>query len=215
MAKRDQVPKDIQAHQAIKRLMFDRRLAPGQKIIFRDLEETLGMSKTPITSALVRLELEGLVVSVKNRGYFVKELAEDEIHQLYEMRIKLEQVAIDLAIANYQEEDLVKWRELLNKYKAHQDVSYDNVRFQLDVDLHAHLAKMGRNVYLTKIIDQFFVSTWAVLQTAYLAGRIGQFSNDHERLFKAVRDRESQKAKDLTEIHHQAAMEAALLAVRR
>lgn len=213
MSKRDHIPKDLQAQEAIKKLMFARRLVPGQKIIYRDLEESLGMSKTPITNALVRLEQDGLVVSRPNRGYFVKELTREEIRQLYEMRIKLEEVAIDLAIENQREEDLQRWRELLDRYSRHQDVTYDYDRFQMDVDLHAHLAEMGRNVFLTKTLNQFFLSTWAILQTGYLARLIDRFDHEHEMLFQAVRDRQVAKAKKITRVHHLAAMEMALEAV--
>ncbi len=213
LGKRDHIPKDIQAQEAIKKLMFARRLVPGQKIVYRDLEESLGMSKTPITNALVRLEQEGLVVSRPNRGYFVKELAREEIRQLYEMRIKLEEVAIDLAIANQRDGDLRRWRVLLDRYNRHQDMTYDYDRFQMDVDLHAHLAEMGRNLFLTKALNQFFLSTWAILQTGYLARLIDRFSTEHELLFEAVRDRQGAKAKKITRVHHLAAMEMALQGV--
>lgn len=53
--------KEDEAYLAIKKNIIARTFAPSQKIIFRDLEERLGMSKTPITSALARLEQEGFL----------------------------------------------------------------------------------------------------------------------------------------------------------
>ncbi len=215
MPKRDKIPKDLQALEKIKGLMFSRRLIPGQKLIFRDLEEALGMSKTPITNALVRLEQEGLVVSKKNRGFFVKELNEDEIHQMYQMRIKLEEISVDLAIDNHDEHDLIEWRSFVDKYKSHHNGMYDAVRHQLDIDLHSQLARMGRNVFLSKIVNQFFLGSWAVLQTFFLARLIDQFAEDHELLFEAVKSGKRAEAKKILRRHHRAAMEMALEAVKR
>ena len=215
MAKRDSVPKDLQALEGIKELMFERRLNPGQKLIYRDLEEALGMSKTPITNALVRLEEEGLVISKPNRGYFVKELNSDEIRQMYQMRIKLEEISVDLAIDNHDPQDLVEWRQHLNRYKNDENGTYDFMRFQHDIELHAHLARMGKNSYLNKMVNQFFLSTWAILQTAHLSRLIDQFTNDHEQLFEAVKNRKRADAKRIIKRHHQAAMTMALESARR
>ena len=92
MEERGTLSKDLLALQGVKELMFGRRLSPGQKIIYRDLEEMLGMSKTPIINALVRLEHEGLVISKKNRGFFVRELSATEVHQMYDLREKMEAI---------------------------------------------------------------------------------------------------------------------------
>lgn len=67
--------KNIEAYQSIKQLIVNQRLSPGQKLIYRDLEEILGMSKTLIINGLMRLEQEGFVVSKKNRGFFMKEVS--------------------------------------------------------------------------------------------------------------------------------------------
>lgn len=214
MDKRVTLPKDLQALEELKRLMFSRRLIPGQKLIYRDLEDILGMSKTPITQALARLEQEGLVVSKQNRGYFVKELSEDEIVQMYRLRIKLEEISVDFAIDNHSESDLVEWRKYIDAYKNYPNGVYDHIRFQMDIDLHAHMSEMGKNIFLTKIISQFFCSTWAVLQVYYLSTLVEKFAEDHERLFELVASRKREEAKEVIRYHHDAALGMALQGVR-
>ena len=85
MKKQSSLSKDAQAYHLIKEALFDRKLSPGLKIIYRDLEEMFGMSKTPIINALVRMEQEGLVVSHRNRGFYVRELKAREIVQMYDL----------------------------------------------------------------------------------------------------------------------------------
>ncbi len=64
--------KNHEAYKAIKDLIFNGQLFPGQRIIYRDLEEKLKMSKTPIINALMMLERDDLVVSKKNRGFCIQ-----------------------------------------------------------------------------------------------------------------------------------------------
>ena len=69
--------KEMQAYLGIKNLIFERVINPGQKVIYRDLEEMLGMSKTPIINAFARLEQESGVEDKRKRSeayFFVAEM---------------------------------------------------------------------------------------------------------------------------------------------
>ena len=86
-----------EAYQAIKELFYHQQLFPGQKIIYRDLEEKLGMSKTPIINGLIKLEQEGLVVSQKNRGFYIKDVSLEDVEWVYDLKQKLEEISVDYA----------------------------------------------------------------------------------------------------------------------
>jgi DNA-binding GntR family transcriptional regulator len=68
-------------------------LAPGSRINEPDVAERLGVSRVPVREALRGLESSGLVVSRKNAGVFVRELAAGEISKLYEFRAVLDAYA--------------------------------------------------------------------------------------------------------------------------
>ncbi|MBL0140746.1 MAG: FCD domain-containing protein [Betaproteobacteria bacterium] len=61
-------------------------LAPGSRINEPDVAGRLGVSRVPVREALRELEATGLVVSRKNAGVFVRELAPGEVTDLYELR---------------------------------------------------------------------------------------------------------------------------------
>jgi DNA-binding GntR family transcriptional regulator len=110
------ISRNVEAYEAIKELLVSRKLFPGQKIIYRDLEAKLGMSKTPIINGLIKLEQEGLVVSERNRGFYVRDVSPDDAEQIFDLRQKLEEISINYAISNYEKEDLELLKEKLIAY---------------------------------------------------------------------------------------------------
>ena len=72
------------------------RLAPGSRLIERELTDMLGVSRTVVREALRQLESEGLVAIVPHRGPVVRELSLDEATDLYSIRAVLEGFAARL-----------------------------------------------------------------------------------------------------------------------
>jgi DNA-binding GntR family transcriptional regulator len=56
---------------------------PGQRILEKALAERLGISRTPIREALLRLEIEGVVVCTSRRSYNVRVLTVEDVRQIY------------------------------------------------------------------------------------------------------------------------------------
>lgn len=86
------------AHLQIKEVVYRRlvraivelRLEPGVQLRERQLAEQMGVSKTPIREALVRLEKEGLVTVTPYRSAIVRGYAHADIREIYELRELLE-----------------------------------------------------------------------------------------------------------------------------
>lgn len=89
----------------LKNMVFNQRIIPGQKLIYRELSMLLNMSTTPVQLALARLEQEGFVELVPNVGYFVKKIVPKEVEDLFDVRQNLEVHAVKLAIINQTEEE--------------------------------------------------------------------------------------------------------------
>ncbi len=79
-----------QAYEALKELILSGELPPGAFLSERSLAARLGMSKTPIRTALARLEMERLVTISPQQGIVVRGLTLDEINDHYDLRIALE-----------------------------------------------------------------------------------------------------------------------------
>lgn len=81
-------------------------LKPGERLMEIALAERLGVSRTPIREAMRKLEQEGLVVMIPRRGAQVANITEKDLNDVLEVRIALENVAIEKACARMTEEEM-------------------------------------------------------------------------------------------------------------
>ncbi len=81
----------------LRELIVGGEIKPGSRIAELALVERLGASRTPIRTALVRLQEEGLLEALPNGGFAVKDFSEADIHDAIEVRGTLEGLAARLA----------------------------------------------------------------------------------------------------------------------
>jgi GntR family transcriptional regulator, trigonelline degradation regulator len=84
----------------LRQAIVDRRLAPGQRLIERELVELTGVSRTSIREALRELAAEGLVTAIPNKGTVVTSVSAEEARQLYQVRSVLEGLGGRLFVEN-------------------------------------------------------------------------------------------------------------------
>ena len=82
--------------QSVRRMILDGSLAPG-RVNEVHLAAALGVSRTPLREALMRLVSEGALTSIARRGFFVAALSVEEVEQLYPIRAILDPAALRLA----------------------------------------------------------------------------------------------------------------------
>jgi DNA-binding GntR family transcriptional regulator len=193
--------RNYDAYQAIKDLILSNRLFPGQKIIYRELEEKLKMSKTPIINALVMLEKDQLVVSQKNRGFYIREVNRKEAEQIYDLRHRLEEMAIGYAIENHTKKDLDILKEKLDAYNDYISDLYDQKRLALDTAFHLQITIMGKNPFLHRIMEQFYENIYFMLRVIFLSPYVERFKNDHELLFRAIAEGDVDEARKVLKLH--------------
>jgi DNA-binding GntR family transcriptional regulator len=78
----------------VRQEILEFRLLPGQRLIERELMEQLGVSRATVREVVVRLESEGLVTAVPQRGAIVTILTVAEAADIYEVRVALEVLAV-------------------------------------------------------------------------------------------------------------------------
>jgi len=86
------------AYRAMRAKILDNVWAPGHRALEQELALELGMSRTPVREALIRLQEEGLVEVVPRHGMSVLPVSADDMRDIYEMLTALESTAAELAV---------------------------------------------------------------------------------------------------------------------
>lgn len=90
-------PQSVRAQRELRALILAGELVPGARIAEVALVERIGVSRTPIRAALLRLEQEGLLQALPGGGYAVRVFSEREVADAIELRGTLEGLAARLA----------------------------------------------------------------------------------------------------------------------
>lgn len=94
------------AYDQIRRAIVEGRYKPGQRLIEQRIGEEFELSRTPVREALRRLEAEGLVESVPNRGAVVRDVSLADVSDLYGLRARLEAYAAELAAERIEPDEV-------------------------------------------------------------------------------------------------------------
>jgi DNA-binding GntR family transcriptional regulator len=109
--------------------------ARGDKLKQADIAAELGVSITPVREALQMLEAEGYVQGLAHKGVLVPELVAERQHELFDLRLNLEQELTLHAIRNMTKTDLKLIQSIqkqLNEAIQHKDINAvrtENYRF--------------------------------------------------------------------------------------
>jgi DNA-binding GntR family transcriptional regulator len=111
-------------------------LRPGDRIRQEEVAERFGASRLPVREALRILEAEGLTEHETHKGARVPRLSQHEVEVIYQMRERLEPLALVESIAALTEDDVARIEELQHLIEAEGD-GIDVARFlELDRDFH-------------------------------------------------------------------------------
>ncbi len=212
----------------LRELILGGEIEAGERMSELLLVERLGVSRTPIRAALMRLEQEGLLRALASGGFVVNAFDERDIHAAIEIRGALEGLAARLAAergtAPADLDDLKHCLSGLDQLVFEGGLTLDsfsayvvlNERFhRIVVDLadSALLAReIARAVNLPFASASAFVMVQARLPEAQVMFTVAQ---DHHRcIVRAIEAREGQRAEALMREHARLARRNLELALR-
>jgi DNA-binding GntR family transcriptional regulator len=179
-----------QAYAELKEMIQRGVFPPNSFLSERKLVEHLGMSKTPIRSALEQLEAQGLVAVSPQQGIVVRELSAHEITDLFDTRTAVEPFVVSrLAGRGLAPEQAARIEENLREQHAAAAAGDALAATRLDIEFHTLLAQFldNREIlgWLTRCFDKLHRSILRVNRLA--AGRLPKSYQDHAGIAAAVR----------------------------
>jgi len=128
--------------------ILDGRLRLGENLSENTLAADLGISKTPVREALLRLKMDRLVDVLPQRGSYVFQLSLEEIGMVSELREVLEVAAAAAAMQRNQQELVNRLRVIVKEMRKAHAVSDKVVYATLDGRLHQTIIDLCGNTYI-------------------------------------------------------------------
>jgi DNA-binding GntR family transcriptional regulator len=180
----------------------DGDLAPGQRIIELDVSRDLGVSRSPIREALLRLVEEGLVTILPYRGAVVAPLLRERLQELLEFRLVLERFAVERMIERAEDLTIANVRERARAIGS--AVLSGNLNDAVEADLETHRAIIGSsgNELVKKAYEGLLAQFRRYIRlTSSHYERVGDLADEHEAILEAVSKRDVATARALMDAH--------------
>lgn len=155
---------------------------PGMNLVEQDIAKELGLSRTPVREALLRLKLEGLVKIIPRGGIYVEEANVQTIRDVTEVRLVLEECLVRLAVERCPATLLDEFESWLKVLEPAWHRLPPRQWLERDDEFHQFLYRAGRNQTLANhltLLRRKSVLFWSQLGERHnsLEGIIDDFRN--------------------------------------
>lgn len=162
------------------------RLRPGQLLQERELVARLGVSKSPIRDALLKLEERGLIEVLPRKGYRVRQIDINDVRDMYGLRHILERECISLMMDTASAEVLDGLEAFVEAPSSPDLSAWIDYNRAFHSYIAAHCGNARLAVIATEIIEQFDRLTYvSVTSSADLS--LEEFVGEHREIIAAIR----------------------------
>ncbi len=189
-------------YRKLKTAIRKKYIKQGSQLVEVALAQQLGVSRTPVRSAIKRLEAEGLVNSIPNRGAFVITPTQKEIEETFLVRAQLEIMATRLTATNITTKQIKELRQLIEVETAVFDEADIDGYWQANDKLHLKIAEFSGNRVLCSYIKDLLDRTriYLILYDPFYKLDYNP-TTEHEAIVEAIADNDPERACAAVQAH--------------
>jgi DNA-binding GntR family transcriptional regulator len=184
-------------------------IAPGTRLVMRDVANEYDASDIPVREALRMLERDGLVETTPYRGARVTTLTAKEVEETYFIRSHLESIATGLAAERITDAELAQLDVLMQRMQAAVD-AHDGPRFsEINQEFHRTIvASCGNDMLREMTMDIWQRHSGFQRVFRMVPDRPARSQREHEGIMAALRAHDPERAARLALLHKQSVGES-------
>jgi len=187
---------------SIRDAIIEQRLAPGTRVSEAKIAAQLGVSKTPVREAMLRLVQIGLLENTGNRGTRVPEPSLERLRAAYQLREGLEAQSARLSSASRTDEEVAELAVVAASCLREAELGNETGFQNLDRHFHFRLAELTHNPLVAEHVTSSYDLTSALrMRDAPTYGFMVGCAKQHLMIAEAVRDRKPDDADRLMREH--------------
>lgn len=189
-------------YEEIKSAIIAERLKPGQQLNERKLAEELGISRTPVREAIQMLESEGWVKTEPWKGTYVLDITEQDIEEVFQLRMSLETLVIELIIQKIDQKEINRLDEFVKQQVDYCKEYRADEFIRTDRDFHMYLADLTGNRRLIQILNNLSDMMRRLgIKAIKTQERYKETIEEHKNIVKGLKEKNLLKAKEAM-MHH-------------
>ncbi|KRF22768.1 GntR family transcriptional regulator [Phycicoccus sp. Soil802] len=142
-------------HRRVRDAIVDGTLGPGEQLRDQELAAWLGVSRTPVREALLRLQQAGLVASLPGRSTTVASLDTRAARDAQAVVAQMHRLAVHDAVGQLTADDLARMRAANARFRAALEAGDAEGALAADDELHGIPVAAAGNAALAAVLDQF------------------------------------------------------------
>lgn len=177
-------------------------LKPREHLVELHLSKKLGVSRFWIRDALKVLETKGLIKVIPYKGAVVCDLDENEIEDIFEVRIELDVLATRKAAQNVQQEDIVVLKRIADQFEKSTKAKDFSRMISSNEDFHHYIYELSRNPTLVQMIRQLATRGHILRYHAWSSPDVlNRIQTEHRLFIKGLKERDLELLEDLAKRH--------------
>lgn len=195
---------------SLRRLILQGEFGPGERLTGARLCKLMGVSRTPVRAALVRLEAEGLVESTGGQSARVRALTTSEVEHGYDVAAGLEGMLVYRLAAEGTEEQFREISDAVAEMERAEASGDKRAWVAGDMRFHLLLAEYGNNPLLSLMMKRVntiigrlrFLTLHVIPQGAQMS------AHEHRAVSDAMFGRDGERARQVHQAHWERVREA-------
>ena len=191
---------DIVCKDVYKRILSG-KLGPGQKITETAIARFQGISRGPVREAMKKLAEDGLITLVPRSGCYVWKYSQEEVMEIYDIRKRLESLAMEYAFDKFDRKKLEALREKFQKCILLEDTKFAREELKLDSQFHTLIYETAGGDNLQDMLAKLHAKTQIFRTREVQASRAQLALEHHTAILDAILDGKKKQAIKLLESH--------------
>jgi DNA-binding GntR family transcriptional regulator len=188
--------------EALKRLIEDGELKPGERINEATLATRMGTSRGPIREAIRVLTGMGLVTPVANRGVFVREISVPEMIEIYDLRALVFGYACERAMEFMTAARLKTLQSLMAQMESAAKAGKGALYYEANLRFHKTVLEFSNNKRAAETYESCVKELHLFRRPAFnYAAKMARSNQEHRAILEAMASGKGAEARKRGEAH--------------
>ncbi len=171
------------------------KIARGEKLTEQRICQDYNVSRTPVREAFQKLELDGLIQIIPNRGAFVIGLSMQDIEDMYELRKAYEAIAVKWAIERMTDKEFEELEEAYDIMEFYTQKGEADKMLQINMHFHQLIYNATGNRMLQHVLTSYQVYTKNTkVSSEYIREYLEEVLAEHRDIFLAFKAKDKEAA---------------------